>query len=197
MIELVAGLGNIGPKYAETRHNLGFELLEIVADRLKASKMIPAGSFIYASAELKQKTIRLIWPVTYMNNSGLAVTEALERFELSPEQVLVAFDDFNLPMGKIRLRTSGSDGGHNGLESIIYHLQTENIPRLRMGIGPIPPDTDPVEFVLGRFSHEEVEIKKKMLEFAADSVLYSLTHRLEESMSLYNRTPAPDQDQDS
>ena len=205
MISTIIGLGNIGKKYEGTRHNLGFELLNLAAEKwgLKAS---PAdGDYYLAEKELEGRIIRLVWPTTYMNNSGLAVAQVLGKYQLSPNELLVCYDDFNISLGTLRIRLRGSDGGHNGIESIIYHIGTEEVPRLRMGVGPIPAEIDPISFVLNRFPDNEMDIVNKMLVNAGGAVLYSLNNSAEKAMSLYNRSvetpanvdPAPDDAQDS
>jgi PTH1 family peptidyl-tRNA hydrolase len=204
-ISLIIGLGNIGRKYENTRHNLGFELLNLFAKAWGVEPRPGKGGYYFAEKTIEERVFRLIWPTTYMNNSGLAVTQSLEHFannRLSVNDLLILYDDFNLPLGKIRIRTSGADGGHNGMASVIYHLGTQGILRLRMGVGPIPLGIDPIAFVLGQFSLEELEIKNKMLEKAYEAVLYLLTNDAEKAMSLYNQSgddqteknnPAPDE----
>nr|MBN2276928.1 aminoacyl-tRNA hydrolase [candidate division Zixibacteria bacterium] len=194
MIDIIIGLGNPGPKYAHSRHNLGFDLLDLICEKWQITRRIRRNNYLFVVKEVSGKEKTIIWPVTFMNNSGQAVLKALEDFGIIPGRALIVTDDFNLPLGRIRLRSSGSDGGHNGLQSIIYHLETEDIPRLRLGIGPIGENIDQLDFVLGKFTAEEAEKRKKMLEIGADCVLYLLTHNLEEAMSIYNQTPAPDQD---
>jgi peptidyl-tRNA hydrolase, PTH1 family len=205
MISAIIGLGNIGKKYEGTRHNLGFELLNLVAGKwgLKASPT--DGDYYQAEKEWEGHQIRLIWPTTYMNNSGLAVSQVLEKYQLSPNDLLICYDDFNISLGTIRIRTGGSNGGHNGMESIIYNLGTEEVPRLRMGVGPIPAGIDPISFVLNRFYSNESEIVNKMLVNAGEAVLYSINNSAAKAMSLYNRSaelsandnPAPDDTQNS
>ena len=125
-----------------------------------------------------------------MNRSGWAVEELLERYELLPENMLAVVDDFNLPLGKLRLRKSGSDGGHNGLESIIEAIETDEFPRLRLGIGPMPENISSPDFVLSRFEPGELPIVEEMLDKAAESVLFSINNRFEEVMSKFNVHPA-------
>jgi PTH1 family peptidyl-tRNA hydrolase len=129
-----------------------------------------------------------------MNNCGLSVMQSMVAYGLKLENILVIYDDYNIPLGTIRIRQQGSDGGHNGMESVINHLETEEILRLRMGIGPHPEGVDTTQFVLGRFTPEEVEKKEKMLEKAGEAVLYLLKSRPEEAMSIYNYNPAPEED---
>jgi PTH1 family peptidyl-tRNA hydrolase len=191
-VSLVVGLGNIGQKYAETRHNLGFKVLNIISEQWKVRPRPGPGDFYILDKKVTDRTVRLIWPTTYMNNSGRAVFQAVELYDVPMDEILVVYDDYNLPLGNLRFRPSGSDGGHNGMASIIFHLATENVARLRLGIGPVPDGVDPVDFVLGRFDSGEVEKAEKMLEKSAQAVLYSLNNRLEEAMTIYNINPAPD-----
>lgn len=192
MVSMIVGLGNIGIRYAGTRHNLGFDLLDMLSLKWKIRQENGPGDFYTAGTEYEGRTVRFIWPTTYMNDSGVAVAQAMVVYNLKPDDMLIVYDDFSLPLGKVRIRTSGSEGGHNGMESVIGHLGTEDILRLRMGIGPLPENLDPMEYVLDRFSDEEVENKNKMLEKAEEAVLYLLKNRPEEAMSVYNCDPAPD-----
>jgi peptidyl-tRNA hydrolase, PTH1 family len=192
MVSLIIGLGNMGEKYSHTRHNLGFDLLAILCEKWQIRPQLGSGDYFFAEKNSEAGLIRLVWPTTFMNNSGLAVAQAMERFQLSPKDLLVIYDDFNIPLGRLRIRQGGSDGGHNGIASIISHLGTEDILRLRMGIGPVPAGTDPMTFVLSHFREDELEIRNKMLVKAGESVLYLLTHGTEKAMSIFNQNPAPD-----
>jgi PTH1 family peptidyl-tRNA hydrolase len=194
MISLIIGLGNPGIKYAETRHNLGYDLLDMLSLKWKIGQKNAPGDYYFGEKEFGGRTVRLIWPAIYMNNSGSAVIQAMVRYDLTPADILVVYDDFELPLGRLRIRTKGTHGGHNGMESVIGSLGTEEILRLRMGIGPLPSGIDPIQFVLGRFSDKEYEIRKKMLDKAGEAVLYLLKNRPEEAMSVYNNNPAPDDD---
>ncbi|HEX2897224.1 MAG TPA: aminoacyl-tRNA hydrolase [candidate division Zixibacteria bacterium] len=189
MISLIVGLGNIGKRYISTRHNLGFEVVDLAIKTTKA-KPLPS-EFFYKSfgTTIENEKIDFAKPTTMMNGSGGAVIALLEKLELSPSEMLVVVDDFNIPLGSIRLRANGSDGGHNGLESIIMALGTEDFPRLRLGIGPVPDGEEVVDFVLGKFSKSEEKIAKKMIEMAAEAVIFAAGHRFEETMSKYNYNP--------
>ncbi len=189
-ISTIIGLGNIGKKYVGTRHNLGFELIDILAGKWGIKPSPGQGNYYWAEKEKETGLIRLIWPTTYMNNSGLAVAQVMEHFQLSTNELLVVFDDFNLPLGKVRIRVGGSDGGHNGMASIIENIGTDEIIRLRMGVGPLPIEGDPVVFVLTPFKESEMEIRNKMLGKAVEAVLYLLDNNAEKAMSIYN--PAPE-----
>jgi len=193
MISLIIGLGNIGSKYTPTRHNLGFELLNRLATRFGVASREYFDNYHEAAVDSDGRTIRLLWPTTYVNKSGLAAADSLATNGLSPADIIVVYDDFELPLGRLRIRTTGSAGGHRGMASIIDHLGTDEILRLRMGIGPIPPGLDPVAFVLGKFAEEEIKIKNKVLEKSVEAVLYLLVHPPERAMDIYNRDPAPDE----
>lgn len=191
-ISLIVGLGNIGQKYAETRHNLGFKVLNLISQKWNLRPRPGPGDYYLLEKNIGSRLIRLIWPTTYMNNSGRAVSQAIEQHSVPIDEMIVVYDDYSLPLGQLRIRPAGSDGGHNGMASIIYHLATEKIARLRLGIGPVPPEVDPVDFVLGGFMSNEIEIVEKTLEKATAAILYSLNNRLEEAMTIYNNNPAPE-----
>jgi peptidyl-tRNA hydrolase, PTH1 family len=194
VIRAIVGLGNIGRKYVGTRHNLGFEVIGRVAQAVKAQSLPARGVFVAAEAKLSgvepEERLILVWPTTYMNLSGEAVAELVEEQGLSPEQILVVVDDFNLPLGALRFRPEGSDGGHNGLVSIIEHLGTQQFPRLRLGIGQPGDGQNLIDYVLGRFRSVEREEVERMVALAAEAVIFAATHCLEEAMSQFNRNPA-------
>ena len=189
MISLVVGLGNPGEKYPETRHNLGFNVIHNI---LNAEKLKLKTAELYDWTEKLSNSSKIIFalPKTYMNLSGLAVSALLQKYQIEPTQMLVVADDFNLPLGSVRIRKSGSDGGHNGLASLIYELESENFPRLRLGIGPVPENTDKADFVLEKFTPEEKKLVEKMIKTASDAVLFSFEQTLDEVMTKYNINPA-------
>jgi len=195
MISLVLGLGNIGDKYAATRHNVGFDVVAEIGQVLKAKKRRSTSEYDLSTAEYEGRKIYLARPRTYMNLSGLAANALLQKTELSPSEMLVVVDDFNLPLGTLRFRKKGSDGGHNGLISIIEEIGTKEFPRLRLGIGPLPPDADgSVEFVLSRFAKSERKAVDEMIETASEAVVFAIQHRLDLAMSQYNSSPALPED---
>jgi len=165
----VVGLGNPGAKYAGTRHNVGFMALERLAAAASVSFRSQAKLHgLMAELGLGEQRLRLLMPQTYMNESGRSIRSALDWFGLQPAQLLVVVDDMDLPLGKLRLRASGSAGGHNGLRSTISHLGTQDFPRLRIGIGA--PGLNPVErkqrtvgHVLGRFEPAEQPLLESVL----------------------------------
>ncbi len=171
---LIVGLGNHGSEYAQTRHNIGF----LVVDELAASARVVfhpgKGEYWLAQCSLNNIEVAVLKPVTYMNNSGIAVQEFLEQHKIPLENILVVCDDFQLPLGTIRLRQNGSDGGHHGLSSVIYHLQTDQFARLRCGIASstMPAEKSRMkDFVLERFSESELPIVKPMVERARDACI--------------------------
>ncbi|MBC7329440.1 aminoacyl-tRNA hydrolase [bacterium] len=180
-MKIVFGLGNPGRLYQKTRHNVGF----MVVSRL-ARKMGLKFEKKYCSSRVAEgEAIVLAKPYTYVNLSGKAAKALLQRFSLSPQDMLVICDDVALPLGRIRIRRKGSDGGHNGLRSIIKELGTEDFPRLRVGIGR-EGIKDLVEYVLGEFEKEEMKILEKVLDVAVDAVECILKEGIEEAMNKYN-----------
>lgn len=166
----VIGLGNPGSEYDGTRHNIGFAAVDEAARKLAAD--FRAGRGEYALAEMDGAV--LVKPLTYMNNSGIAVADVLERYALSARDLLVICDDFHLPLGTLRLRRKGSDGGHNGLGSIIYQLRSDDFPRLRCGIAPedLPAGNESKRrFVLGQFTPAEQDSAAKLARRAADFIV--------------------------
>jgi PTH1 family peptidyl-tRNA hydrolase len=184
------GLGNPGTKYAGTRHNIGFE----VVDRLSKTWAIPLkeerrfqGEYGAGFGPTRQK-IYLLKPLTYMNRSGQSMRAALDWLKLEASQVLVVYDDMDLPVGRLRLRLSGSAGGHNGMKSAIAHLGTQDFPRLRIGIGASnrAGDQAVVSHVLGNFSTTERSTMDAVVDTALRSLEKALTDGVEKAMSLYN-----------
>lgn len=193
-VSLIVGLGNPGPKYVGTRHNLGFEVVTRIARILNAVSLPDRSLFEWAQVEQPQEDtldhLILAWPATFMNGSGAAVVDLLGELSVDLGRMLVVVDDVNLPLGVLRFRPEGSDGGHNGLASIIEHLATERFPRLRLGVGLPSHSEDVADYVLSRFQDNELESVERMVALAAEAVIFAATHRLEEAMSKYNRNPA-------
>ena len=175
-------------KAAQFGHNPGHSK---VVDFLKGEAEFVASEGGYHRCDTVIGSVKMVLlkPTTYMNRSGIAIRQIIEAEDLSPEEILIVADDFNLPLGKIRLRPSGSDGGHNGLASIIYHLGTEDFPRIRLGIGPVPEGVPAEEFVLERFEKREVLSAERMVERAAKAVSAWLEEGFEKSASKFNPTP--------
>ncbi len=166
---LIAGLGNIGTEYANTRHNVGFTITEALAGESGIS-FKPGRYAATATVKVKNRTLLLIQPSTYMNLSGKAVRYWLETEKIPIERLLVVIDDIALPSGQLRMRMKGGDGGHNGLTSIIEYLGTEDFARLRFGIGSDFPKGYQSEYVLGKWSAEELEMLKTRIPEAVEMI---------------------------
>jgi peptidyl-tRNA hydrolase, PTH1 family len=182
-IRLVAGLGNAGAEYAGTRHNIGF----MVADQLAAQ----FGSTWEKSTRwdallAKCGNVFLAKPTSYMNRSGYPLLAVAQFYKIEPPEILVVLDDTALPLGRLRLRPSGGSGGHNGLESVIVQFSTEEIPRLRIGIGEAPP-AGSVDYVLSRFLEEEKSIVRSAIDRAAEAVKYAIDNNLISAMNIFNK----------
>ena len=184
-IRAIIGLGNPGKRYEHTRHNLGFEVVDLLKG--KSEFVAGKGSYFCCETEVSNSKVVLLKPTTYMNLSGVAVLEFADSEGVRPDEMLVICDDFNLPLGRIRLRESGSDGGHNGLASIVYHLNADNFPRIRMGIGPLPESEPTVDFVLERFKDEELATVREMIERAAEAAGMWLVDGYEKTAARFNR----------
>ncbi|HLO52416.1 MAG TPA: aminoacyl-tRNA hydrolase [Kamptonema sp.] len=189
--QLIVGLGNPEPKYNRTRHNIGFAAVDALAN----SWQIPLSENRKFQAEFgegmgpQRDKIRLLKPLTYMNLSGQAIRAAIDWYKLPPESVLTVYDDMDLPVGRLRLRLSGSAGGHNGMKSAIAHLGTDKFPRLRIGIGKPQSsshDKETISHVLGKFSPEESQLMDKVLKLVVEAVELSQKQGVEKAMSLYN-----------
>ena len=185
---IIVGLGNPGESYRKTRHNVGFMVLDLLGERWKKEFRAGRGKFLWLSHAGGEKEILLIKPLTFMNLSGFAVEEALQQFGGRAEDLLIVVDDVALPLGKLRFRPAGSDGGHNGLASVIGTLKTDRIPRLRCGIGRSEPVTgsDLADFVLAPFDKDEKEQVTAMVTRAADAVEVFVSDGITEAMSRYN-----------
>jgi peptidyl-tRNA hydrolase, PTH1 family len=188
--QLIVGLGNPGSKYDQTRHNIGFAAVDALA-RTWQIGLAETRKFqgIFGEGRSVTDKIRLLKPTTFMNLSGQSMRTVMDWYKLSPESVLVIYDDMDLPLGKIRLRQSGSAGGHNGMKSAIAHLGTPNFPRLRIGIGAAKdhhPDKAVVSHVLGRFSASEEKVLPEVLNLVIGAVEMSLKQGIPKAMSLYN-----------
>ncbi len=186
--ELIVGLGNPEPKYEGTRHNIGFDVIDSLAKAwqisLKENKRFQ-GLFGEGLSPYGNK-IRLLKPLTYMNRSGQALRAVTDWYKINSQSVLVVYDDMDLPLGRLRIRLSGSAGGHNGMKSIISHLGSQSFPRLRIGIGKSDGKKTTVSHVLGKFTREETVVINEVLYLSVKSVECSLKEGTEKAMSLYN-----------
>ena len=184
---IVAGLGNPGLEYENTRHNAGFLTMEELAKQCGAKLDQMKFKSDCGEAMLGEVRCLLMKPTTYMNLSGDAIAAAANFYKIPPEQVLVIYDDISLPPGKLRLRRKGSAGGHNGIKSIIAQLGTEEFPRIRVGVGAKPnPPYDLADWVLSKFSEEDMKALQPALEHAADAAKKIVSGDMNGAMNLYS-----------
>ena len=184
-IRLVAGLGNPGAEYAATRHNIGF----MVVDRLAFDLGLTWGKASKAEAAVaKSGDLLLAKPVAFMNHSGYPLFAVAQFYKIEPGEMLIVFDDFALPLGRLRIRPDGGTGGHNGLESIIVQFGTDKIPRLRIGIGTAPAEGG-VDHVLGRFFEEEQPLVRSSIHRAVEAVKWAIDKGLVSAMNKFNPDP--------
>ena len=182
----VFGLGNPGKKYQDTRHNIGFIVLDYVALNAGIPFKYGKGDYYFAETAIKDERVMLIKPTSYMNLSGIAVVQVCRSYQLSSDAVLVIYDDFQLPFGTIRFRKSGSDGGHKGIKSIIETLGTMAVNRLRIGIGD--PFSGAVDFVLSAFNRIEQKALTELLPIISDGIICWVEDGIGKAMNLYNRS---------
>ena len=183
---LIVGLGNPGTEYRQTRHNFGFQALEAFADSHQISLKKAKFKAILGEGKSFGKKVILAKPLTYMNESGSAVSALLHYFKLDLEQMLVIHDDLDLPLGTLRLRPEGGTSGQRGMASIIAKLGTQSFPRLRLGIGRPPGQMDPADYVLQRFSKSEEELQKIVLKTSVEAIDCFIQHGLVTAMNRYN-----------
>lgn len=185
-MKLIVGLGNPGPKYELTRHNIGFLAVDVIADALNIEIKQSKWKGLYGEGTYKGEKVILLKPMTYMNLSGESISELMNFYKIPLENMLVIFDDMDVPIGKIKLRYKGSSGGHNGLKSIIAHLGTEQFQRIKMGIGR-PATGDVVSYVLGNFPQDDQKPLEEMLYRAKDASLSFLEEQdFSKVMNMYN-----------
>ena len=190
---LIVGLGNPGPEYAWTPHNLGFLAVDAIAERARIRVERPEAKSLVGLGELASQQVALAKPHTMMNLSGLAVRDLLERFECGTEDMVVLYDDVALPWGMLRVRERGSAGSHNGLKSIIGTLGSNGFPRVRMGIQPEHPVGDLAAYVLRPMRKADLELAADMTEQAAEAVELIITRGIAAAMNRFNRrVPAAD-----
>ncbi len=188
LTHLVVGLGNPGDKYTFTRHNTGFMALDFIAEKCGVRVDRARFKSLCADARIGEHRVLLMKPQTFMNLSGEAVREAADFYKIPPENILVLFDDINFDVGVMRIRRNGSDGGHNGIKSIIYQLNSDAFPRVKIGVGKKPsPDYDLADYVLGTYSDADKKILFSMFSRVYDGVELILSGQIDKAMNLYNR----------
>ncbi len=185
-MKLIVGLGNVGRSYEKTRHNIGFEVLEALAARSPGASAKEKFDGRIMDAMVAGQRSLLLWPHTLMNRSGQSVRAAADFYQLLPADLLVICDDFNLPLGKLRLRSSGSAGGQKGLDDIIKRLGTGEFSRLRIGIGPVPDAWDAADFVLGKFGSSDRTIVDESIDRAVDAAECWIGNGIAVAMNRFN-----------
>ncbi len=184
---LVVGLGNPDKKYLRTRHNAGFIAVDEIADSLGVSVDKKKFDALVADVTLGGERVLLMKPQTYMNLSGVAVEKAASFYKIPPENVIVLFDDISLDVGRVRIRRKGSHGGHNGIRSIVDYLQSENFPRVKIGVGERPnPNYDLADWVLSVFTEEEMKGIREVSSHCREIVELILQNKIDQAMNRYN-----------
>lgn len=181
---LIVGLGNPGSEYRNTRHNIGFEVIDLLANKYSISVERAKFKGLYGEGYIASEKVILLKPSTYMNLSGESVSEIMNFYKIPCENVIIIYDDISLQVGRLRIRLKGSAGGHNGIKSIIKHMSTDVFPRIKVGVGE--PNHDIVSHVLGRFTREENEILAKVYPAAIDAVVEIIKNDGTEAMNKYN-----------
>lgn len=184
---LVVGLGNPGEKYVKTRHNVGFLTMDYIADKLNIKITRVKFKALVGEGDINGKRVLFMKPQTFMNNSGEAVREAADFYKIPVGNIIVIFDDISLQPGKMRIRQKGSDGGHNGIKSIIYHLNSNEFPRIKIGVGAKPnPEYDLADWVLGNITKEDTEATINCIEKAYSALPYMIDGNTEKAMGMFN-----------
>jgi len=188
-VKIIAGLGNPGARYRNTRHNVGYVTLDRLAERLGVAFAREKHEAHVVEAQFQGTRLLLMKPLTFMNRSGLSVARAARDAVEGPGDVLVVVDDADLRLGRLRLRAGGSAGGHNGLKSIIEHLGTPEFPRLRIGVGRDKAEAGLIDHVLGRFKPEERAEVDRVVTRAVDAILHYVTEGIGSAMNMFNADP--------
>ena len=185
-MKLVAGLGNPGRDYAGTRHNIGFGVIARISDKYNIPLTDKEHKAICGKGMIGGEKVILAQPQTFMNLSGECVRSLVDYYKLESEDIIIAYDDIDLEVGQLRIRSKGSAGGHNGIKNIISHLGTNEFPRVKVGVGGKPEGGDLVRHVLGRFSREDEKVIGEVLDVAVEAVETILSDGVEAAMNRYN-----------
>ncbi len=185
---VIVGLGNPKTEYKNTRHNIGFDVLDVLADKNGIGLDLKKHKAVCGKGMIEGKKVILAQPQTFMNLSGLSVVELVNYYKIDPaKELIVVYDDVDLPPGQIRIRKQGSAGGHNGMKSVIGGLNTEEFIRVRMGVGEKPKMYDLADYVLGHFTKEEREVVDQAIIRATEAIRVIITEGPDKAMNLYNR----------
>lgn len=184
---LIAGLGNPTREYEKTRHNVGFEAIDILADKAGTTVTEKKHKALYGKGYIGGQKVILAKPQTYMNLSGESIREIADFYKIEPENIIILCDDINLSEGQLRIRLKGSAGGHNGLKNIISHLGTQEFTRIRIGVGEKPRGMDLADYVLGRFPKEQQAVMEEAYRDAAEAACMMIEDGADAAMNHYNR----------
>lgn len=183
---LIVGLGNPGKQYEKTRHNVGFEVIDRLADQLFASVEEKKFRGYYGKAVIDGQKVILLKPQTFMNLSGESVRSAADFYKIQPDHIIVVYDDVSLDVGQLRIRTKGSAGGHNGIKNIIAHLGTQEFPRVKVGVGNKTPRMDLADYVLSHFSKADQDAMEDAFKEAAEAVKALISEGADRAMNRFN-----------
>ena len=183
---IIAGLGNPTKEYEHTRHNMGFDVIDKLADKIGINSWSNKYEATCAMAMIGIDKVLLLKPQTYMNSSGISISEAVRFYKESIDHVIVAYDDIDLDVGRLRIRKNGSAGGHNGIKSIISHLGSSDFSRVRVGVGAKPKGYDLADYVLGKPSSSEAISIDKACDDAADAIICIIEYGIDKAMNIYN-----------
>lgn len=183
---IIAGLGNPTREYSKTRHNAGFEVIDVLADRLGTTVEDKKFKGLYGRGIIGGEKVLLLKPQTFMNLSGESIREAADFYKVEPDHIIVIYDDISLGVGQLRIRTKGSAGGHNGIKSIIAHLGTQEFPRIKVGVGDKPKKMDLADYVLSRFSKEDQALMEDAYKEAARAAEVMIGQGADAAMNQFN-----------
>lgn len=184
-MKLIVGLGNFGKEYEHTRHNMGFDVVDKFAESIGEDINKNGFHSLYLKCKYMGEDIILLKPQTYMNNSGIAIKEIMDYFDIDADDLIVVYDDMDIKVGHLKLKFEGSSGGHNGIKSIIQHIGTQIFKRIRVGIGS--PTFNNIDFVLSKPSKEEKELIDEAQNNAAEALKIAIKESFNKAMSLYNK----------
>ncbi|HWT73358.1 MAG TPA: aminoacyl-tRNA hydrolase [Mobilitalea sp.] len=184
---IIVGLGNPTDKYQATRHNIGWDAITRIADDYRIALDFKKHKAICGKGYIEGEKVVIAQPITYMNLSGESVRELMDFYKVTPEEIIIIYDDISLDVGQLRIRKKGSAGGHNGMKSIISHLGTDEFPRIKVGVGDKPKDWDLADYVLSRFQPEEQPVIRETLKDTSDACRMIITSGMEAAMNQYNR----------
>lgn len=183
---VLAGLGNMGPKYERTRHNVGFDTIDFLSALYRINNFKMKHKALVAEGVIQGQKALLVKPQTYMNNSGEAIREIMDYYKVPADKLIVIYDDTDIDVGHLRIRAKGSAGTHNGMRSILNHIKTEDFPRIRIGIGKAPERMNLADYVLSRFSDDERKLVNDVIEKASLAAVTMICTSVELAMSKYN-----------